>query len=63
MRIEYDGPVYIRPAGRGVVLGDTDVEDWLGMAVDPSGGVGWSRDWRGHMRITVEIVEDGPDGE
>ena len=65
MRIEYDGPVYIRPCGRGVILGDLltegqDLEDWLGGIIDPTGAVGYSRDWSGHMRITVEIADSRP---
>jgi hypothetical protein len=53
-RFEYDGPVYVRPIGRGIVLErlDTHLEDELNRLVpDPMSG------WEGEMRIEIEIRE------
>jgi len=62
MPTEYEGHVYIRPLGRGVFLGEPaspilSFEEWIGAIVDPTGAVGWFRDWHGRLRITVEVLE------
>ena len=55
-RFEYQGPVYVRPIGRGIVLErlDTRLEDEINRLLpDAMSG------WEGEMRIEVEIREKG----
>ena len=53
-RFEYQGPVYVRPIGRGIVLErlDTQLDDEHNRLI-PDALSGWS----GEMRIEVEIRE------
>lgn len=55
-RFEYDGPVYIRPIGRGIVLEKTDtyLDDEIGALVGASLSSGWS----GRLRIVVEETSE-----
>ena len=65
MTWEYEGPIYIRPLGRGICL-DSDTDDryldealgaWLqevGQVVSASSG------WGGTVRLRVELVEEQP---
>jgi hypothetical protein len=53
-RFEYEGPVYVRPIGRGIVLErlDTQLEDEINRLLpDAMSG------WEGEMRIEIEIQE------
>jgi hypothetical protein len=50
----YDGPVYLRPIGRGIVLErlDTQLEDEINRLVpDAMSG------WKGEMRIEIDVRE------
>jgi hypothetical protein len=53
-RFEYEGPVYVRPIGRGIVLErlDTQLEDEVNRLL-PEAMSGWE----GEMRIEIEIQE------
>ncbi len=59
MKIEYEGPVYIRPLGRGIVIGDVAdpsspyFEDWFASEVKD---YSYSSGWEGNLRITVEEI-------
>ena len=53
-RFEYEGPVYVRPIGRGIVLErlDTQLDDEINSLVpDAMSG------WEGEMRIQIEVRE------
>jgi hypothetical protein len=53
-RFQYDGRVYVRPIGRGIVLErlDTNLEDEINRLVpDAISG------WEGEMRIEIEVRE------
>jgi hypothetical protein len=56
-RFEYDGPVYVRPIGRGIVLKrlDTQLDDEIDRLV-PDAMSGWD----GEMRIEIEVRESTP---
>jgi hypothetical protein len=53
-RFEYDGRVYVRPIGRGIVLErlDTNLEDEINRLVPDA-----IRGWEGEMRIEIEVRE------
>jgi hypothetical protein len=54
-RFEYQGPVYVRPVGRGIVLErlDTQLEDEVNCLVpDAMSG------WEGEMRIQIEVLDN-----
>jgi len=53
-RFEYEGPVYVRPIGRGIVLErlDTQLEDEINRLLPEA-----MRGWEGEMRIEIEFQE------
>lgn len=51
-RFEYEGPVYIRPIGRGIVLEATDT--YLDAEIEEFVGAHLSAGWSGSLRIVVE---------
>jgi hypothetical protein len=63
-RLEYEGPVYIRPVERGILLdwdpaGDDD-RDLVDAITELVADKGYTRGggWEGRLRITVEVLED-----
>jgi hypothetical protein len=57
-RFEYEGPVRIRPIGRGIVLEKT--ETYLDDAIERFVGAPVASGWTGQLRIVVEkFGEDG----
>lgn len=61
-RFVYEGPVYVRPLGRGVWLGDDQLDPddgrYLDQVVADLVHAGW-REWQGHLRITIEVMPPG----
>ncbi|MEX0673935.1 MAG: hypothetical protein WD067_04125 [Gaiellaceae bacterium] len=51
-RLEYEGPVYIRPIGRGIVLENTD--RYLDEEIEAFVGASLTSGWSGSLRIVVE---------
>lgn len=51
-RFEYEGPVRIRPIGRGIVLEETDT--YLDDAIEAFVGAPVMSGWEGRLRIVVE---------
>jgi hypothetical protein len=51
-RFEYEGPVYVRPLGRGIVLErlQTQLEDEIDRLVPDA-----VRGWEGEMRIEIDV--------
>lgn len=51
-RFEYEGPVYVRPIGQGIVLErlDAQLEDEINRLVPDA-----MRGWEGEMRIEIEV--------
>lgn len=51
--IEFDGPAYIRPMGRGILLGDLDASDvYLDEIVEDAAG----GDGHVHLRVRIELT-------
>ena len=55
-RFEYDGPVYIRPLSRGIVLEATDT--YLDAEIEEFVGAHVAEGWSGSLRIVVELSSD-----
>lgn len=55
-RFEYDGPVYIRPIGRGIVLEATDT--YLDIEIERLVGAHEAAGWSGSLRIVVEKTKE-----
>ena len=57
-RLEYEGPVYVRPTGRGIVLErlDTQLDDEIHRLIPEAISSGWE----GEMRIEIEIRDKAP---
>ena len=55
-RFTYEGDVYVRPIGRGVVLEKTKTDLWVEIErlVEAPLGSGWE----GRLRIVVEKLDD-----
>jgi hypothetical protein len=53
-RFAYEGDVYVRPIGRGVMLENTnsDLMTEIERLIDAPMGPGWG--WEGRLRIVVE---------
>lgn len=65
-RLVYEGPVYVRPIGRGIVLDDERaephldewIETWLSEVASHSSIPGF----RAHLRVVVEYVGESAQG-
>lgn len=60
-RFEYDGPVHVRPVGRGIVLEDhrdgTTLDDAIERMLPVDNLDVITRGWEGRLRVVVEVVE------
>jgi hypothetical protein len=61
-RLSYDGKIYVRPAGRGIVLedepGEPQLDDWIEIWLSEGGRGSLMSGFSTRIRIVVESAEE-----